>query len=195
MSEPRPANEVVVLTAEQMSRTITRIAHEILEKNPNMERVAVVGIHTRGAYLGARIHKLLCAVGGFHFAAGDIDISFYRDDVAARGAVGVIPNTPQPVVKDTHLPFAVDGSTVVLVDDVLYTGRTIRAAVDALFDYGRPARVQLAVLVDRGHRELPIRPDYVGKNLPTALRERISVRVQEQDGVDEVVLLRSPEGE
>jgi pyrimidine operon attenuation protein / uracil phosphoribosyltransferase len=194
MSETRRAHEVVVLTAEQMSRTITRIAHEILEKNPGAKNVAVVGIHTRGAYLGARIHRLLCAVGGFDFAAGDIDISFYRDDVAARGAVGVIPRTPQPVVNDTHLPFPVDGSTVVLVDDVLYTGRTIRAAIDALFDYGRPARVQLAVLIDRGHRELPIRPDYVGKNLPTALRERISVRVREQDGVDEVVLLRAEEG-
>jgi pyrimidine operon attenuation protein/uracil phosphoribosyltransferase len=153
----------------------------------------VVGIHTRGAFLGARIHKLLCEVAGIGFAAGNIDISFYRDDVAARGAVGVIPNTPQPVVKDTDLPFTIDGATVILVDDVLYTGRTIRAAVDALFDYGRPARVQLAVLVDRGHRELPIRPDYVGKNLPTALRERISVRLRECDGVDEVVLVRSKE--
>ena len=193
MSEPRPAHEVVVLTAEQMSRTTTRIAHEILEKNPGVENLAVVGIHTRGAFLGTRIHELLCEVAGAQFAAGNIDISFYRDDVAARGAVGVIPSTPQPVVKDTNLPFTIDGTTVILVDDVLYTGRTIRAAVDALFDYGRPAIVQLAVLVDRGHRELPIRPDYVGKNLPTALRERISVRLRECDGVDEVVLVRSKE--
>jgi pyrimidine operon attenuation protein/uracil phosphoribosyltransferase len=193
MSEPRAANEVVVLTAEQMLRTTTRIAHEILEKNPGVENLAVVGIHTRGAFLGARIHEVLCEVAGTQFAAGNIDISFYRDDVAARGAVGVIPSTPQPVVKDTDLPFAIDGATVILVDDVLYTGRTIRAAIDALFDYGRPARVQLAVLVDRGHRELPIRPDYVGKNLPTALRERISVRLRECDGVDEVVLVRSKE--
>jgi pyrimidine operon attenuation protein/uracil phosphoribosyltransferase len=190
MPEPRPSTETVVLTAEQMSRTITRIAHEILEKNPSAGKLAVVGIHTRGAYLGARIHKLLCEVAGKDFESGDIDISFYRDDVAARGAVGVIPNTPQPVVKDTHLPFDIDGATVVLVDDVLYTGRTIRAAIDVLFDYGRPSGVQLAVLVDRGHRELPIRPDYVGKNLPTAPRERISVRVDECDGVDEVVLVR-----
>jgi pyrimidine operon attenuation protein/uracil phosphoribosyltransferase len=190
MPEPRPASETVVLTAEQMSRTITRIAHEILEKNPGEANVAVVGIHTRGAFLGARIHKLLCEVGGREYAAGNLDISFYRDDVSARGAVGVIPSTPQPVVKDTDLPFTIDGARVVLVDDVLYTGRTIRAAIDALFDYGRPAAVQLAVLVDRGHRELPIRPDYVGKNLPTAPQERISVRVQECDGVDEVVLVR-----
>ena len=193
MPEPRPVNEVVILTAEQMSRTITRIAHEILEKNPGAENLAVVGIHTRGAFLGARIHKLLCEVGGHSYAAGNLDISFYRDDVSARGALGVIPITPHPVVKSTDLPFTIDGARVVLVDDVLDTGRTIRAAVDALFDYGRPAAVQLAVLVDRGHRELPIRPDYVGKNLPTALRERISVRVVECDGVDEVVLVRSKE--
>ena len=193
MPETRPANEVVVLTAEQMSRTITRIAHEILEKNPGEGGLAVVGIHTRGAFLGARIRKLLCEVGGGDYAAGNLDISFYRDDVAARGAVGVIPTTPHPVVRDTDLPFTVDGARIILVDDVLYTGRTIRAAIDALFDYGRPAAVQLAVLVDRGHRELPIRPDYVGKNLPTAPRERISVRVAECDGVDEVVLVRAKE--
>ena len=191
MQGPRPANETVVLTAEQMSRTITRIAHEVFEKNPTADRLAIVGIHTRGAFIGARVHRLLCEVAGRQVESGDLDISFYRDDVAARGAVGVIPrSTPQPVVRDTHLPFDVDGATVVLVDDVLYTGRTIRAAIEALFDFGRPAAMQLAVLVDRGHRELPIRPDYVGKNLPTAPHERISVRVDECDGVDEVVLVR-----
>ena len=168
MSEPRPTNEVVILTAEQMSRTITRIAHEILEKNPGVENLAVVGIHTRGAFLGGAHPRVLCEVGACELASGNIDISFYRDDVASRGAGGLVPTTAQPVVKGTDLPFDIDGSTVVLVDDVLFTGRTIRAAVDALLDYGRPARVQLAVLVDRGHRELPIRPDYVGKNLPTA---------------------------
>ena len=191
MQGPRPANETVVLTAEQMSRTITRIAHEVFEKNPTADRLAIVGIHTRGAFIGARVHRLLCEVAGRQVESGDLDISFYRDDVAARGAVGVIPrSTPQPVVRDTHLPFDVDGATVVLVDDVLYTGRTIRAAIEALFDFGRPAAVQLAGLVDRGPRELPIRPDYVGKNLPTAPHERISVRVDECDGVDEVVLVR-----
>jgi pyrimidine operon attenuation protein/uracil phosphoribosyltransferase len=193
MPEAMPANEVVVLTAEQMSRTITRIAHEIIEKNPGEGGLAVVGIHTRGAFLGERIRKLLSEVSGGDYAAGNLDISFYRDDVAARGAVGVIPSTPHPVVRGTDLPFIVDGARIVLVDDVLYTGRTIRAAVDALFDYGRPAAVQLAVLVDRGHRELPIRPDYVGKNLPTAPTERINVRVVECDGVDEVVLVRAKE--
>ena len=194
MPTARPADEVVVLTAEQMSRTIQRIAHEILEKNPNVTDLAVVGIHTRGAYLGERIHKLLTQIAGQEFAAGDLDISFYRDDVAARGVIGAVPSTPQPVVKDTRLPFGIDGATVVLVDDVLYTGRTIRAAIEALFDFGRPAAVQLAVLVDRGHRELPIRPDYVGKNLPTAFHERIAVRLEESDAVDEVVLVRSHEG-
>jgi pyrimidine operon attenuation protein/uracil phosphoribosyltransferase len=157
--------------------------------------LAVVGIHTRGAFLGARVHELLSRVGECDYPSGNLDISFYRDDVAARGAVGVIPRTPQPVLKDSDLPFDVDGATVVLVDDVLYTGRTIRAAIEALFDYGRPAAVQLAVLVDRGHRELPIRPDYVGKNLPTGQRERINVRVSECDGVDEVVLVRTQGGE
>jgi pyrimidine operon attenuation protein/uracil phosphoribosyltransferase len=189
MSEPRPTNEVVILTAEQMSRTITRIAHEILEKNPGVENLAVVGIHTRGAFLAARIHDVLCDVDACQFASGDIDISFYRDDVALRGLQQ--PSSKQPEVKDTDLPFPIDDTVVVLVDDVLYTGRTIRAAIEALFDFGRPRRVQLAVLVDRGHRELPIRPDYVGKNMPTALPERVSVRLREQDGRDEVVLVRS----
>ena len=193
MSESKPADEVVVLTAEQMSRTITRIAHEILEKNPGEGGLAIVGIHTRGAFLGTRIRKLLSEVSGGEYAAGNLDISFYRDDVAARGAVGVIPSTPHPVVRDTDLPFNVDGARIILVDDVLYTGRTIRAAVDALFDYGRPSAIQLAVLVDRGHRELPIRPDYVGKNMPTAPKERIKVRVAECDGVDEVVLVHAKE--
>lgn len=192
MSESRPANEVVILTGEQMTRTITRIAHEILENNPSAERLAVVGIHTRGAYLARRINALLCEIGSAcELASGSIDISFYRDDVAARTPVRVAPH---PIVKDTELDFVIDGATVVLVDDVLFTGRTIRAAVDALLDYGRPARVQLAVLVDRGHRELPIRPDYVGKNLPTSRSERIHVRMKELDGVDEVVLVRR-EGE
>jgi pyrimidine operon attenuation protein/uracil phosphoribosyltransferase len=183
-----PEAAKVVMTGEQLKRTITRIAHEILEKNTGDEKLAVVGIHTRGAPLARRLHAILSGIAPREVPLGELDISFYRDDVAARGAYGVVPSTPNPVVKSTDLPFEVDGATVVLVDDVLYTGRTIRAAIDALFDYGRPGRVQLAVLVDRGHRELPIRPDYVGKNLPTAQRERIAVHVTEVDGVDEVVL-------
>jgi pyrimidine operon attenuation protein/uracil phosphoribosyltransferase len=186
---PRAAK--VVMTGEQLARTVTRIAHEILEKNTGDEKLAIVGIHTRGALLAQRLHAILQGIATREVPLGELDISFYRDDVAARGAYGVVPATPNPVVKSTDLPFEVDGATVVLVDDVLYTGRTIRAAIDALFDYGRPGRVQLAALVDRGHRELPIRPDYIGKNLPTAQRERIEVHLTEVDGVDEVVL-KSP---
>ncbi len=164
-----------------------RIAHEIVEKNPTPERIALVGIHTRGAIIGRRLHTLVGELTGSQVPLGDLDISFYRDDLPGRepGA--------QPIVHSSHLDFELDGRTVVLVDDVLYTGRTVRAAIDALFDYGRPRRVQLAVLVDRGHRELPIRPDYVGKNLPTALEERVFVRLEETDELDEVAIERITE--
>ncbi len=165
-----------------MRRTLLRIAHEIVEKNPGAQSVALVGIHTRGAVLGRRLHALVGELSGSVVPFGDLDISFYRDDVNAREP-GV-----QPVVHASHLDFELEGRTVVLVDDVLFTGRTVRAGIDALFDYGRPQRVQLAVLVDRGHRELPIRPDYVGKNLPTSHQQRVYVRVEEIDGVDEVAL-------
>jgi pyrimidine operon attenuation protein/uracil phosphoribosyltransferase len=172
-------SDKVVLDAEDMRRTLVRIAHEIVEKTGG-SRLAVVGIHRRGAVLAQRVRDLVAELVGEPIPLGDIDISFYRDDVATR--------SQQPTVHASHIEFAVDGMTVVLVDDVLYTGRTARAAIDALFDYGRPARVQLAVVADRGHRELPIRPDYVGKNLPTAASERVWVRVQELDGIDEVVI-------
>jgi pyrimidine operon attenuation protein/uracil phosphoribosyltransferase len=143
----------------------------------------LVGIHTRGAVLARRLHTLVGELTGAEVPLGDLDISFYRDDVGARG-----PAT-QPVVHDSHIDFPLDDRTVVLVDDVLFTGRTIRAAIEALFDYGRPERVQLAVLCDRGHRELPIRPDYVGKNLPTSRSEQVSVRLKETDGEDGVAIL------
>ncbi len=164
-----------------------RIAHEIVEKNPGARSVALVGIHTRGAVLGRRLHALVGELSGSEVPFGDLDISFYRDDVSARepGA--------QPVVHASHLDFELEGRTVVLVDDVLFTGRTVRAGIDALFDYGRPQRVQLAVLIDRGHRELPIRPDYVGKNLPTSQHQRVYVRVEEIDGVDEVAIVERVE--
>jgi pyrimidine operon attenuation protein/uracil phosphoribosyltransferase len=171
--------EKTVLDREDVRRTLVRIAHEIVE-NTGGERVAVVGIHRRGAVLGARLRDLVAELVGEPVPLGDIDISFYRDDVGIRG-----PDY-QPVVHASHIDFPVEDTTIVLVDDVLYTGRTVRAAIDALFDYGRPSRVQLAVLADRGHRELPIRPDYVGKNLPTSRGERVNVRVEELDGVDEV---------
>jgi pyrimidine operon attenuation protein/uracil phosphoribosyltransferase len=169
----------VVLDHEDVRRTLVRIAHEIVEKTGG-EGVAIVGIHRRGAVLGARVRDLVAELVGEPVPFGDIDISFYRDDIARR--------RDHPVVHASHVEFPVEDATIVLVDDVLYTGRTVRAAVDALFDYGRPSKVQLAVLADRGHRELPIRPDYVGKNLPTASGERVNVRVEEVDGVDEVAI-------
>ena len=175
-------SEKVVLEHDDLRRTLRRISHEIAEKNPEPARLAVVGIHTRGAVLARRLHTFLGELTGTDLPIGDIDISFYRDDVGARAPAA------QPVVHDSHIDFDLAGRTVVLVDDVLFTGRTIRAAIEALFDYGRPERVQLAVLCDRGHRELPFRPDYVGKNLPTARGERVNVRLEETDGIDEVTI-------
>jgi pyrimidine operon attenuation protein/uracil phosphoribosyltransferase len=172
-------SDKVVLDAEDMRRTLVRIAHEIVEKTGG-SRLAVVGIHRRGAVIAQRLRDLVAELVGEPIPLGDIDISFYRDDVAMRSR--------QPTVHASHIEFPIDDMTVVLVDDVLYTGRTVRAGIDALFDYGRPACVQLAVVADRGHRELPIRPDYVGKNLPTAASERVFVRVEELDGIDEVII-------
>jgi pyrimidine operon attenuation protein/uracil phosphoribosyltransferase len=169
----------VVLADDDIRRTLVRIAHEIVEKNAGRP-VALVGIHRRGAHLAQRLHALVADLVDGDVPLGDIDIAFYRDDVSTRPI--------DPAVHDTNLTFRLDEYTVVLVDDVLYTGRTTRAAIEALFDYGRPARVQLAVLVDRGHRELPLRPDYVGKNLPTARGERVNVHVVEVDGADEVTI-------
>jgi pyrimidine operon attenuation protein/uracil phosphoribosyltransferase len=175
-------SEKVVLQRDDLRRTLQRIAHEIAEKNPEPEGLALVGIHTRGAVIAQRLHALLEKLIATELPIGDIDISFYRDDVGGKAP------TSQPVVRASHIDFDLTGRTVVLVDDVLFTGRTVRAAIEALFDYGRPERVQLAVLCDRGHRELPIRPDYVGKNLPTAREERVNVRLEEIDEVDEVTI-------
>jgi pyrimidine operon attenuation protein/uracil phosphoribosyltransferase len=174
----------VVLDSEDMRRLLTRIAHEIVENGGDPDRLALVGIHRRGAVLAARLQGLLARLHRIEVPLGDLDISFYRDDVTMRGGA--------PVVHSTHLDFDVDGRTVVIVDAVLITGRTVRAAIEALFDYGRPARVQLAVLADRGHRELPLRPDYVGKNLPTARGERVNVQVTEIDGEDSVTIAERP---
>ncbi len=171
-----------VLDRDDMRRTLVRIAHEIVEGNSSPETLAVVGIHRRGALIAARLKALLDDLLEADVPAGSLDISFYRDDVATR--------EDQPVVHASEIAFDLSGRTVVVVDDVLFTGRTVRAAIEALFDYGRPDRVQLAVLADRGHRELPIRPDYVGKNLPTARSERVNVRLDELDGEDVVTITR-----
>jgi pyrimidine operon attenuation protein/uracil phosphoribosyltransferase len=178
--------EKILLDREDVERTLSRIAHEIIEANPQLDALALVGIHTRGVPLAQRLRRRIADFTGQEVALGQLDITFYRDDVHVRGREA--PQHAQPLVRATKLDFALDGMTCVLVDDVLYTGRTIRAAVEALFAYGRPARVQLAVLADRGHRELPIRPDYVGKNFPTHRDERIQVQLVEVDEVDQVLL-------
>jgi pyrimidine operon attenuation protein/uracil phosphoribosyltransferase len=187
VAAPAQHTEKVLLDADALARTTARIAHEIVERNTDLSTVALVGIHTRGVPLAHRLRRLIEDFTGVTVALGSVDITFHRDDVSVRS--GERPRRPQPVVKATRLDFPLEGMTCVLVDDVLYTGRTIRAAIEALFEYGRPQRVQLAVLVDRGHRELPIRPDYVGKNLPTAQTERVQVQLVEVDELDRVLLV------
>ena len=172
-------SEAVILDSDDIKRSLVRIAHEIVEQD-STGRVALVGIHTRGVYLARRLQTLVSEFSDQEVGLGELDISFYRDDLSRRG--------PEPIVHSTSIEFSPDGATVVLVDDVLFTGRTARAAMDALFDYGRPSKVQIAVLVDRGHHELPIRPDYVGKNIPTALSDRVNVKVSELDSDDEVTI-------
>jgi pyrimidine operon attenuation protein/uracil phosphoribosyltransferase len=175
-------SERTVLDGDEVRRALNRIAHEIVEKNPESGGLALVGIHTRGAVICRRVHAMVGELTGAEVPLGDLDISFYRDDLDRREP------REAPVVHASHLDFELEGRTVVLVDDVLYTGRTVRAGIEALFDYGRPERVQLAVLADRGHRELPIRPDYVGKNLPTSSEERVQVQLEETDGSDGVLI-------
>ncbi len=172
----------VVMDADRMSRSLTRIAHEIVERNRGIDDLALVGIRERGVPLARRIAAELNRISNTDVPTGALDITLYRDDLM-RQAVG-----PQPLVRSTDIPFDIDNRVILLVDDVLYTGRTIRAALDALIDFGRPRAIQLVVLIDRGHRELPIKADYVGKNVPTSRRESIQVRLQEVDGHDEVVI-------
>ena len=182
-----PSTESVrILDADGISRVLTRIAHEILERNKNLDGLSLVGIRTRGVPLAARLAKNLGRVVGQVPPTGILDINLYRDDLSLIA--------DHPVLKSTEIPFMLDGSKIVLVDDVLFTGRTIRAALDGLVDLGRPDWIQLAVLVDRGHREVPIRADYVGKNVPTSRTEQIDVRLKETDGKDEVLLIREPDG-
>lgn len=172
----------VVMDADRIARALTRIAHEIVERNKSVDGLAFVGIRTRGVHIARRLARTVNAITGGEVPTGALDITLYRDDLM-RSAVG-----PQPLVRRTEIPFSIDARGILLVDDVLYTGRTIRAALDALIDFGRPRSIQLVVLVDRGHRELPIKADYVGKNIPTSSAESVQVRLEESDGCDEVVL-------
>src|SRR6187401_2597895 len=176
----------VVMDADRISRALTRIAHEVVERNRGVEDLAIVGVRTRGVHLARRLARSLREITGLDVPTGSLDITLYRDDLMRQ------PVGPQPVIRRTEIPFSIDDKRILLVDDVLYTGRTIRAALDALIDFGRPRSIQLVVLVDRGHRELPIKADYVGKNLPTSTRQSVQVRLQEIDGADEVVLEGEP---
>jgi len=173
------------MTQEDIRRTLARIAHEIIERNAVIEQLMLVGMHTRGVPLARRLATNIESFAGLKIPVGTLDISLYRDDLSSLNL--------QPVVKNTDIPTTVDGKSIVLVDDVLYTGRSTRAAMDALTDLGRPRLIQLAVLVDRGHRELPIRADYAGKNIPSSRHEEIKVRLKETDGVDEVAIISMPE--
>jgi pyrimidine operon attenuation protein/uracil phosphoribosyltransferase len=168
------------MEADRIERTLTRIAHEVMERNQQLTDIALVGIRTRGVTIAQRLSRTLAKISGAKIPTGSLDITLYRDDLM-RHTVG-----PQPVLRQTEIPFSIDERRILLVDDVLYTGRTVRAALDALIDFGRPLSIQLIVLVDRGHRELPVKADYVGKNLPTALRQSVQVFLREVDGRDEV---------
>ena len=172
----------IVMDADRIGRTLTRIAHEIVERNKGVEDIALIGVRTRGVHIARRLADALREITGHEVPNGALDITLYRDDLM-RHVVG-----PQPLVRRTEIPFSIDNRRIMLVDDVLYTGRTTRAALDALIDFGRPRAIQLIVLVDRGHRELPIKADYVGKSLPTSPEESVQVRLVETDGVDEVLV-------
>ena len=177
----------VVMDADRIGRSLARIAHEILERNKGVDDLALIGVRSRGVPLAKRLARQIKEITGDEVPTGALDITLYRDDLM-RHAVG-----PQPLVRRTEIPFSIDAKRILLVDDVLYTGRTIRSALDAVIDFGRPRSIQLIVLVDRGHRELPIKADYVGKNLPTSRRQSVQVRLQEIDGEDEVLLDDAPE--
>lgn len=186
MSEDNLEVKARIMDAEEISRSLVRISHEIVEKNRGVDNVVLIGIRRRGVPLADRLRKFIAEFEGVSVPGGSLDITLYRDDLTLRH--------DHPTVHRTDVPFDITGKTVVLVDDVLYTGRTVRAAMDALIDLGRPSTIQLAVLVDRGHRELPIRADYVGKNVPTSRHELVEVKVDEVDAVEEVVIMQRLEG-
>ena len=179
---PRKQKSILVMDAKTIGRALVRIAHEIVEKNKGAENMAVIGIKNRGAYLAERVAKLIEKIEGAQIPVGLMDITLYRDDIQTK--------LEQPLVQKTEILFDVVDKVIILVDDVLFTGRTIRAALDQIIDFGRPKRIQLAVLVDRGHRELPIRADYVGKNIPTAKEEQVKVKIKEVDGEDSVAIIK-----
>ncbi len=170
------------LSAQDTKRVLYRLAHQILEKTPEINELILLGIQTRGVYIAQRIKNIINEIEGIEVPFGTLDITLYRDDLTAIG--------PNPLVKQTNINFDINNKVVILVDDVLFTGRTIRAALDEIMDFGRPKRVELLVLIDRGHRELPIRADFVGKNIPTSADEKIEVKIQELDGKDEVVIVK-----
>ena len=179
--------EKLILDSPSIERTVARIAHEILEKNKGAQRLSLIGIQTRGVILAARIQKTVLSIAQTNLPLGILDINLYRDDLTTRLPAGR-QVSEQPVIKKTEINFDLDGQTIVLVDDVLYTGRTVRSALDALVDFGRPKKIELAVLIDRGHRELPIRADFVGKNIPTSEEEIVHVRLSETDKAEEVLV-------
>jgi len=183
--QERNGRERIVMDGQAVERALTRIAHEILERNKGTEGLVLVGVRSRGVYIADRLRARIAAIEKVDLPSGIIDITLYRDDLSRA--------RQQPTIKGTDIRFPIDDRRVLLVDDVLYTGRTVRAALDALMDFGRPQNVQLVVLIDRGHRELPIRADFVGKNLPTAVNELVQVRLTESDGRDEVAIAQSAE--
>ncbi len=182
MAEPKTTS---VMDADKVDRSLTRIAHEIVERHRDVGQLVLVGVRTRGVPLAQRLQRKIGTIEGKDLPLGILDINLYRDDITSVG--------PSAILKETIIHFPIDERRVILVDDVLFTGRTVRAALDGLMDFGRPTSIELAVLIDRGHRELPIRADYVGKNVPTGLDEMVQVLLQEEDGRDEVLIVKKPE--
>jgi pyrimidine operon attenuation protein/uracil phosphoribosyltransferase len=181
-SSQQARNIQEIFSAADIERTLYRLTHQILEKTPQPENIVLLGIHTRGVYLAHRLQTMLEKIKGIHLPLGELDITFYRDDLTAIGY--------SPVVKETKIDFSIQDKIVILIDDVLFTGRTARAALDAIIDFGRPRAIRLLVLIDRGHRELPIKADFVGRNIPTAKKDSVELRVKELDGKDAVVILK-----
>lgn len=173
-------NRKHIMDEKAMERALTRIAHEIIEKNKGVENIVILGIPTRGIYIARRLKEILDKTEDVNLPVGAVDATLYRDDIGIK--------EEQPILKETDIPTSIDNKKVIIVDDVLFTGRTIRAAMNVIMDFGRPANIQLAVMIDRGHRELPIRPDYVGKNAPTSIQEKVKVRLKETDGADDVTV-------